>query len=158
MPFIHKEELGSGAFGTVYKIVIHESHNRLVSEAKNPFSNVFVLKTFSAEECEQYYRSEVEAFRKLRTSCMPTTGMPNFYGSYRQHHSYNIILDDVVGIEPMNGDVWKMVRAVTNKLAKEDSNSGYRPSSVHSIQNDLKRATATTERPRIWNNQLGLNA
>jgi serine/threonine protein kinase len=57
-------------------------------------SNVFVLKTYKTKNAEQYYKNEVEGFKRLSsTGGRLDPNMIGFYGSYIQDDSYNVILD-----------------------------------------------------------------
>ncbi len=52
-------------------------------------ASTFVLKKYETEEAKKHYDSEVAAFQKLG----PTSSIIEFYGSYIQGNSFNILLE-----------------------------------------------------------------
>lgn len=99
LPIILKKPLASGNSGETHRIMLHSAYNFLEAKGasdKDPsgrFADTYVLKTYSGAKAEKYYRSEVEAFRKLMSSSMPVPNMITFYGSFVQNETFNIILE-----------------------------------------------------------------
>lgn len=115
LPIIEKQLIAGGGSATLYLIKLHGSYNELdptpkvwylvnkradtnylhqlqIQDPNNPLANKFVLKTYLGREAEKYYKSETEAFKKLKHQ-VDASDLIGFYGSYRQGNSYNIILE-----------------------------------------------------------------
>ncbi|KAI9866765.1 MAG: hypothetical protein M1813_000707 [Trichoglossum hirsutum] len=99
LPIIYKEQISGGASAIVYKIVLHKSYNHLRGvrdsgqDQSDLFADTFVLKTYKTKNAEQYYKNEVDGFKKLQSHGGLGQNMITFYGSYIQGDSFNIILD-----------------------------------------------------------------
>lgn len=54
--------------------------------------HVYVVKSYHRLDAENYFNSEVDAFRKLNETGRPVPNLVGFYGAFRQNGSFNIIL------------------------------------------------------------------
>jgi hypothetical protein len=52
-----------------------------------------VLKTYHTSDAARYYKSEVDAFRRLMSNRARESNMIGFYGSYVLDGTYNILLE-----------------------------------------------------------------
>ncbi|KAH0539072.1 hypothetical protein FGG08_004370 [Glutinoglossum americanum] len=103
LPIIYKEELCGGSSANVYKIILHKSYDRLSRSEQSPanakqgpsdrFANTFVLKTYKNKDAKQYYKNEVDGFKRIQSGGWFDPNMICFYGSYIQDDSYNVLLD-----------------------------------------------------------------
>ena len=114
LPILRREKLNQVDFACTYKIVIHEAYNqlytastrsvRLVSfqresnliellqDKRSAASNTFVLKGYSSPDAKEYYKDEIAAYRKIRSSKLRKKVI-GFLGKFTQGGTYNIILE-----------------------------------------------------------------
>ncbi|GME26801.1 hypothetical protein MMC30_005887 [Neofusicoccum parvum] len=95
LPIILKEDLARGGTATTSKIMLHGAYNRLdpTGDTDKSKANLFVLKTYRTKDAAEHYKSEVEAYRKLRPIGNNSPGLTGFYGSFIHNGTFNIILE-----------------------------------------------------------------
>ncbi|MCJ1271366.1 hypothetical protein MMC22_011266 [Lobaria immixta] len=98
LPIISKEALAQGGSAAIYKIKLHPLYDQLnpasdVPEANRARpANTYVLKTYNTKDAHDYYRNEVDAFKKL-TEKPTDQSLIKFLGAYKQGDIYNILLE-----------------------------------------------------------------
>ena len=96
LPIESIEDIVHGDAAVIRKITIHDSCNNLVPKVSlqsksRPTQRVFVLKSYHSHKFEHLYLNEIKALVGLK-NC-PSPHVITFYGSFRQHGSYNLILE-----------------------------------------------------------------
>ena len=64
-----------------------------VQETPEEHRNTYVIKTYRSGEAQIYYKTERNAFEKLRYSGLPPANIIGFYGSFVREQTYNVILE-----------------------------------------------------------------
>lgn len=59
----------------------------------HPYANTYVLKTYRYKDAKENYETEVKAFRALMPGGALGKSIIDFYGSYEQDGSYNVLLE-----------------------------------------------------------------
>ncbi|CAG8952521.1 hypothetical protein HYFRA_00009625 [Hymenoscyphus fraxineus] len=96
LPIVKKRAVAEGGSAKLFEIEVHSSYNKLRPEScakDDPIADVFAVKTYYTPDAERYYKTEVEAFRKLKRSQPHNPHLISFFGSYIHSGTYNIILE-----------------------------------------------------------------
>ena len=118
LPIVSKEVLGHGGSAAIYKIKLHSYYDQLNPAAdasrvrfctpcghlKVPWltrtqvqgarpANTYVLKTYNTRDANSYFNNEVDAFNKLAHRNLTDQSLIQFFGSYKQGDTYNILLE-----------------------------------------------------------------
>ena len=56
-------------------------------------ANTYVLKTYNTKDASKYFNNEVDAFKKLASKDRHDCGLIQFFGSYKQGDTHNVLLE-----------------------------------------------------------------
>ncbi|KAF2687076.1 kinase-like protein [Lentithecium fluviatile CBS 122367] len=94
IPILESEALHEGPDSCTYKVKVHPSYNQLLEkiEPDATTTDTFVLKTCPARNDHHHY-DEVQAYKDMRTEHDVMSNMVRFFGSWKQGHTYYMLLE-----------------------------------------------------------------